>query len=84
MLGAADYVVGILAFAFEQQVGDADGVGFLIDLLAEEVDGDIFFALGGQAFEGVFGEGEHSACAARSVVDEICGGLDLVGYGQED
>ena len=38
MLGAADYVVGSCAFAFEQQVGDADGVGFLIDLLAVEMD----------------------------------------------
>ena len=47
MLGAAYYVVGVFAFAFEQQVGDADGVGFLIDLLAVEVDGDIFASLGG-------------------------------------
>ena len=46
MLGAADYGVGRFAFAFEQQVGDADGVGFLIDLLAVEMDGDIFAALG--------------------------------------
>ena len=84
VLGAAYYVVGVFAFAFEQQIGDADGVGFLIDLLAEEMDGDIFVALGGQAFEGVFGEGEHTACAACAIVDEICGGLDLVGYRQED
>ena len=46
MLGAADYGVSRFAFAFEQQVGDADGVGFLIDLLAVEMDGDIFAALG--------------------------------------
>ncbi len=42
-------VVGGLAFAFEQQVGLADGVGFGVDLLAEQVDGDLLAVLLGRA-----------------------------------
>jgi hypothetical protein len=33
MLGAADDVVGRVAFAFEQQIGLADSVRFRVDLL---------------------------------------------------
>ena len=49
---AADDVVGGLAFALEQQVGLADGVGLRVDLLAEEVGGDLLAALGGELTAG--------------------------------
>ncbi len=45
---AADDVVGRLAFAFEQQVGLADGVGLGVDLLAVEVRGDLLAVLRGE------------------------------------
>jgi hypothetical protein len=43
-LGAADDVVGALAFALEQHVGLADGVGLGVDLLAVEVAPDLLAA----------------------------------------
>ena len=42
VLRAADDIVGRLALALQQQVGRADGVGLGVDLLAEQVRGDIF------------------------------------------
>jgi hypothetical protein len=49
--GAVLHVLGGLAFALEQQVGLADGVGFGLDLLAEEVDGDFLAVLGASLIE---------------------------------
>ena len=48
MLRAADDVVGGVALALEQQVRLADGVGLGVDLLAEEVGGDLLAAFGGE------------------------------------
>ena len=45
---AADDVVGVFAFALEEHVGLADGVGLGIDFLAVEVGGDLLAALGGE------------------------------------
>ena len=45
MLGAADDIVRRLAFAFEQQIGFADRVGFGVDFLAVEVGGDFLAVL---------------------------------------
>jgi len=41
-------VVSLLAFAPKQQVSLGDGVRLRVDLLAEEVDGDLFPELLGQ------------------------------------
>ena len=47
-LRAADDVVGALAFAFEQHVGLADGVGLGVDLLAVEMRRDLLAVLRGE------------------------------------
>ena len=49
VLRAADDVVGRLAFALEQQVGLADGVGLGVDLLAVEVGRDLLAVLRGES-----------------------------------
>ena len=55
MLGASDDVVGGVALALEEQVGLADGVGLGVDLLAEEVRGDVLPVLGGELAKGFCG-----------------------------
>ena len=45
---AADDVLGLRTFALQEQVGLADGVGFVADLLAEQVDRDFLAVLLGQ------------------------------------
>ena len=40
MLGAANDIVRRFAFAFQQQIGLADGIGLSIDLLTVKVRGD--------------------------------------------
>ncbi len=68
VFGAADDVVGVIAFAFEEHVGFANGEGFGVDFLAVEVGDDLFVALVGEAFEGFFGDGEHATGTAGAVV----------------
>ena len=82
--GAADDVVGGFAFALEQQVRLADGVGFGVDLLAVEVGGDVLVVLGGELPQGVLGHGEHAAGAAGAVVEQVGAGPELLGNGEED
>ena len=84
VLRAADDVVGRLALALQQQVGRADGVGLGVDLLAEQVRGDVLAALGRKLAQRLFGDGEHPAGAAGAVVEQVGAGLELVGDGQED
>ena len=68
----------------EQEVGLADGVGLGVDLLAEQVCGDLLAAFGGEFLQGLLGHGQHTAGAAGAVVEEVGAGLDLVGDGKED
>ena len=84
VLGAAHDVVGGVPFPFEQQVGLADGVGLGVDLLAEQVGGDLSAAFGGELLQHVLGHGQHAPGAAGSVVDQVGAGPDPVGDGQED
>ena len=63
------------AFAFEQQVSLADGVGFGVDFLAKEVNGDVLAVLISKLVKVFFGHGEHAAGAAGAVVDAV-GGVD--------
>ena len=77
-------VLGLLAFAFEQQIGLGDGVGLRVDFLAEQMDGDFLAVLPGQLAQGFFRHGQHAAGAAGAVVDQIGAGFDLVGDRQED
>ena len=77
-------VLGLLALAFEQEVGLGDGVGFGIHFLAEKMDRDFLAVLGSQLRQAIFGHGQHAAGAAGAVVDEVGAGFDLVGDGQED
>ena len=84
MLGAAHDVVGGVPFPLQQQVGLADGVGLGVDLLAEQVGGDLLSAFGGELLQHFLGHGQHAAGAAGPVVDQVGAGLDPVGHGQED
>ena len=79
VLRAADDVVRRLAFALEQQVGLADGVGLGVDLLAVEVGGDLLAVLLGELLQRLLGDGQHAAGAAGAVVEQVGAGLDLVG-----
>ena len=45
---AADDVLGLRSFALQEQVGLADGVSFVADFLAEQVDGYFLAVLVGQ------------------------------------
>ena len=80
---AADDVVGALAFALQQHVGLADGVGLGVDLLAVEQALDLLAALRGDRRERLLGDGEHAAGAAGAVVEQVGAGLDLGLDGQE-
>ena len=82
--GAELEVFRLFSFALQQQVGLADGVGFRLTLLAEQVDGDILAVLPGEATQGVLGDGQHAAGAAGTVVDEIRPRFDLFGNRQKD
>jgi hypothetical protein len=73
----------LAAFALQQQVGLADGVGFVADFLPEQVDGDFLAVVVGQFVQGFLGHGQHAAGAAGAVVEQIGAGLDAVGHGQE-
>ena len=84
MLRAADDVVGRLALALQQEVGLADGVGSGVDLLAEEMRGDVLAVLGRELPQGLLGHRQHAAGAAGAVVEQVGAGPDVVGDGQED
>ena len=74
---AADDVVGALAFALQQHVGLADGVGFGVDLLAIEQAPDLLAALFANGGERLLGDGEHAAGAAGTVIEQVGAGPDL-------
>ncbi|EXI68515.1 MAG: hypothetical protein AW07_04380 [Candidatus Accumulibacter sp. SK-11] len=76
-LGAADDVVGALAFALEQHVGLADGVGLGVDLLSVEQAPDLLAAPGGDRRQRLLGDGEHAAGGAGAVVKQVGAGPDL-------
>ena len=69
---------------FRQEVSLADGVGFGVDLLAEEVGRDVLAVLGRELPQGVLGHRQHAAGAAGAVVEQVGAGLELAGHGQED
>ena len=60
----ADDVVGLFAFALEQQIGLADGVGLGVDLLAVEVDRTSLPCSCGKLAQRLLGDGQHAARAA--------------------
>ena len=84
VLRPADDVVRGLAFALEQQVGLADGVGLGVDLLAVEVRRDLLAVLSRQFLQRLFRHRQHAAGAAGAVVEQVGARLDLVGDRQED
>ena len=48
LISATDDVLGLLAFALQEQIGLADGVGFVANFLPEQVDGDFLAMLPGK------------------------------------
>ena len=69
--GPEPHVVRLDAFALEDQVGLADGVGLRVDLLAVEVDRDLLAALAGELRQRLLSDREHPAGAAGAVVDQV-------------
>ncbi|KAF0137543.1 MAG: hypothetical protein FD152_401 [Xanthobacteraceae bacterium] len=63
-----DDVVGLFAFALEQQISLGDSVGLAIDLLSEEVSGDLLAVLFSQFVQRFFGDRQHAAGAAGAVI----------------
>jgi len=76
--GAALDVGGLFAFALEQQIGGANRSSFVVDFLAEQVNGHFFAVLRGEYFQGFFGDRQHAAGAACAVIKCIGRGLDFV------
>ena len=68
VFGAAEDVFGVLAFALQDHVGFADGVGFGVDFLSVEEGLHLLVALFGDGNERLFGDGEHAAGAAGAIV----------------
>jgi hypothetical protein len=77
-------MVGVLALAFEQHVGLADGVGLGVDLLTVEVAGDLKSSFLRNSCERLLGDGQHAAGAAGAVVEQVTTGFELVLYRQQD
>ena len=84
MLCAPDDVVCGFAFAFEQQVCLADGVGFGVDLLTVEVSGYLLSVILCELLERFLGHGQHAARTTSAVIDKVGAVGELVGDGQED
>ena len=82
--GAVADVVRLGALTLEQQVGLGDGVGFRLDLLAVEMDGDVLAVLPGQLGETLLGQRQHAARTAGTVIDQIGAGFEAVGDRQKD
>ena len=72
------------SLALQNQVGLADGVGLAVDLLTEEVGGDLLAPLLGELLKHFFPHGQHAAGPAGAVVEQIGGVFDPVGDGEED
>ena len=75
------HMVGVIAFALEEHVGLADGVGFGVDFLAVEVRADFLPLTEGDGLQGLFRDGKHAPSAAGAVVDLVRAGLNGAGDG---
>lgn len=80
---AADDVLSFRTFALQKQIGLADGVGFVADLLAKQVNGNLLAMLLGQRVQHFLGHGQHAAGAATTVVERIGAGLNALGHRQK-
>ena len=80
----ADNVISRVAFSLEQQVGLANGVGLGVDLLAVEMGRHLLAALAGDLLQRLFGDRQHTAGTAGSIIEQVRAGLNLVGDRQKD
>lgn len=78
------HVLGGLAFAFDQQVGFADGIGFGLDFLSEQVNRHFLAMIAGKLIKRFLRNGEHAPGTARAVVNAVGGVPDAVGNGKKD
>src|SRR5213594_2876053 len=84
MFGTTDDVVRRVAFALEQKVGLTDRVGLGVDLLSVEMRGYLFAGFRGELLERFFGNSQHAARSAGSVVEQVRAGFDLVRDRKQD
>ena len=77
-------VVGLRAFALDEQISFRNRVGFRVDFLAVQINRSVFAALGRELAQAFFRDGQHAARAACAVIDEIRAGFKAVGNRQED
>ncbi len=75
---AADDVIGVFAFALQQHVGFANGVGLGIDFLPVQMTANLEPAPFPDSRERFFRHGEHTARTAGTVVEQIGTGLQTI------
>lgn len=75
---AADNVLGAFCLTFEQHVCLADGVGLGIDFLAIQETGNLQLPLFSDYTECLLTDREHTAGAARAVIEQISPRFELI------
>ena len=76
--GAEGDIAGFFAFALEQQVGLADGVGLRVQFLAVQVDFGLLPLLASKIAELGFADRQHASGAAGVVIEKIGAVSDAV------
>ena len=77
-------MICLFTVAFEQHIRLANGIGLRVDLLPEQVNGDILSAPCCQRLKSLLRHGEHTSRSAGSVIAGIGSVLDLIGNRHED
>ena len=82
--GAVLDVVRFVPFSLENEIGLADSIGLRVHLLTVQVNRGLLALFAGQLHQRLFGDRQHSAGAARAIVDQVRSRLDLIGHRLED
>ena len=82
--GSILYVVCLPTLAFQNEVSLADGVSLRVHLLAVQMNRSLLALFPSQLSQSLFRDCQHSACAARAVIDKVGARLDFIGNRQED
>ena len=82
--GAELHVVGLAAFALQDEVGLADGVGLGVHFLAVQVDRRLLALLPGQLRQRLLRDRQHPAGSTGAVIDQVGAGPHHIGNRQED
>ena len=78
------HIVSFAALALEDEIGLADSVSLRVHLLAVQMNRSLLALFPSQLSQSLFRDCQHSACAARAVIDKVGARLDFIGNRQED